>query len=260
MHEYRLSSLPTSLKKKLVEQHIDIIEEKFNQRKSWLLYVKSSLDKLLETYEVEYTRLDVSDTGWDELWRNYLEDGWLTDKVYYCFEKKRFRDKRRTIRINPALAFGTGSHATTQIAARLLEGVAKGQTVFDIGTGSGILSILASIAGAKKVFACDIDAVAVMNAKENVGLNKCDNIYLWAGGIESFDPHARPSVVVANIITSVLTPLHPHIQTLRPKYIIYSGILNKEGESFFSSLDMHGYQPDNILRMKEWCGIRLKMT
>ncbi|MDR0454418.1 MAG: 50S ribosomal protein L11 methyltransferase [Deferribacteraceae bacterium] len=259
MLEYRLSSMPASLKKKLTGQGINIIEEKFNQRKSWLLYVTSNIDRLLNRYEIDYIHQDIKDTGWDTLWRDYIKDGWLTDNVYFCFENKDFRDKRLSIQINPALAFGTGGHSTTQIAARLLERVANRRTVLDIGTGSGILAILASLTGAKKVFACDTDSVAIMNAKENTGLNSRDNIYLWTGGIESFAVKSKPSVVVANIISSVLKCLHPYVLALNPEYIIYSGLTLKEKDKFFSSIPTKGYKPDEILVINEWCGIRFKM-
>jgi len=259
MREYRLTSMPTLLKKELAKQDIDIIEEKFNQRKSWLLYVNIAINKLLDRYGINYTCRNIKDTGWDKLWKNYLEDGWLTEKVYYCFDKKICKNKPLSILINPSLAFGTGGHVSTQIAARLLEKVANRQTVLDIGTGSGILAILASITGANKVFACDVDALAITNAKENIGLNRCKNIYIWTGGINSFAFKAKPTVIVTNIVTSVLIDLHPQILMYKPKYIIYSGILLKETEEFVSSIHIKNYQPDALLHMKEWCGMRFKM-
>jgi ribosomal protein L11 methyltransferase len=250
--------MPTALKREIKNLPIEVVEESFKRRRSWLLYSYKDISKLLRLHNVEFIKERVEDTGWDTRWRNYLQDGWLTDNVYYCFEPKKFDDGRKVIEINPALAFGTGGHATTQIAARLLEPIAKGHDVLDIGTGSGILAILASLSGAKRVFACDIDAVAIKNASENVSINRCSNVHLWAGGVESTSTEFRPGIVVANIISSVLAKIHPQIITLHPEYIIYSGILQREGCEFFSVLKTHGYEPDAVLHIEEWSGIRLK--
>ncbi|MDR2869965.1 MAG: 50S ribosomal protein L11 methyltransferase [Deferribacteraceae bacterium] len=258
MQEYRLKSLPTPLKRELKLKGLEIIEEKFKHRKSWLVYSVERLEELLQGYGVSFEQQDVEATGWEERWKDYLRDGWLTDSVYYCFDDKIFDDDRAVIRINPALAFGTGSHATTQIAARLMEGVVAKQKVLDIGTGSAILAILASLKGAKSVYACDVDAVAINNARENVALNGCENVHLWAGEVTSISTALKPNVVVANIITSVLQPLHPFILTLHPKYIIYSGITEREGPDFIAALALKEYQPDDILHMDKWCGVRLK--
>jgi ribosomal protein L11 methyltransferase len=258
MLQYRLTVMPTPLKRALKKLPIEIAKESFKRKKSWLLYSHKDISPILKEHNVEFKKENIADTGWEIRWRDYIQDGWLTDNAYYCFEPKSVGAGKIAIQINPALAFGTGSHATTQIAARLMENHVKGQTVLDIGTGSGILAILASMSGAHTVFACDIDPIAIKNATENITLNKCKNIHLWAGGIESINPKFKPNVVVANIISSVLQTIHPQIVTLHPKYIIYAGILKKDGGNFFSSIKTHKYEPESILHIKEWSGILLK--
>jgi ribosomal protein L11 methyltransferase len=246
------------LKGELERLSVHIAEERFGRRTSWLLYSETSLDELFSSKDIVFEKKAVDDSGWEYLWQNYIEEGWLTEKVYYCFKEKTFVDGRIPVYINPSLAFGTGNHPTTKIAARLLEKVTKTAVILEIGTGSAILAIMASKLGCKAVYACDSDAVALKNAKENISVNACDNIFLWAGTVTSIKPSFKPHIVVANIITSVLKEIHPYILTLRPKYIIYSGILKKEGSDFISSIDTHGYQPDEVLHSKEWSGIRLK--
>jgi ribosomal protein L11 methyltransferase len=260
MYEYRLKTLPTVFKKALKAKGFDIIEEKFKHKKTWLVYSNDDINSFLDEHQIVYERNDVEDTGWDERWKDFLQDGWLTDSVYYCFDDKPFTDERTVIRINPALAFGTGNHDTTQIAARLIENIVRGQKVLDIGTGSGILAILSSLKGAKSVYACDVDAVAINNARENVALNARENVHIWTGEVTSISTTLKPCVVVANIITSVLATLHPHILTMNPKYIVYSGILSKEGSDFMALIadSAKDYQPDEIMHRGKWCGIRLK--
>lgn len=250
--------MPAELKKQLKQMRIDIIEERFKRKKTWVIYSEKPLDRLLNKYDAEYNMIEVEDSGWEEFWKNYLEEGWLTDSVYYCFDDKTFDDGREVIRINPALAFGTGSHPTTKLAARLLEKVSKGAKVLDVGTGSAILAILASLKGAKCVYACDIDEVSTVNAHDNIKRNDCSNIYVWAGGITSVSTKLNPSVVVANIISSELVKLHPHILTLNPKHIIYSGILQKECSDFINTVKTNGYEPDEVINMEGWMGIRFK--
>ncbi|MDR2400414.1 MAG: 50S ribosomal protein L11 methyltransferase [Deferribacteraceae bacterium] len=246
------------LRRELEELSVQIAEEKFGRKTSWLLYAEISLDPLLAAKDIVFEKKTVDDSGWENLWQNYIEEGWLTEKVYYCFKEKFFDDGRIPVFINPSLAFGTGSHPTTKLAARLLEKVAKAAIMLEIGTGSAILSIMASKLGYKAVYACDNDVRALKNAKENVDANCCENVFLWAGSVTSVKPTLKPYLVVANIITSALKEIHPYILTLHPKYIIYSGILKKEGNTFISSIDTHGYQPDEVLHSKEWSGIRLK--
>jgi ribosomal protein L11 methyltransferase len=246
------------LRAELEKLSVHIAEERFGRKTSWLLYSETPLDPLFSSKDIVFEKKAVDDSGWEYLWQNYIAEGWLTEKVYYCFKEKTFEDARIPVFINPSLAFGTGSHPTTRIAARLLEKVAKAAVMLEIGTGSAILAIMASKLGYKAVYACDSDAMALKNAKENINANRCGNIFLWAGSITSLSPSFKPYTVVANIISSALKEIHPHILTLRPKYIIYSGILKKEGNSFISSIDTHGYHPDEVLHSKEWSGIRLK--
>ncbi|MDR2105152.1 MAG: 50S ribosomal protein L11 methyltransferase [Deferribacteraceae bacterium] len=247
-----------ALKRQLELLSVQIAEEKFGRKASWLLYSESSLDDLLASRDIVFEKKTVDDSGWENLWQNYIEEGWLTEKVYYCFKEKTFDDGRIAVFINPSLAFGTGNHPTTRLAARLLEKVAKAAVMLEIGTGSAILAIMASKLGYKAVYACDNDIRALKNAKENINSNCCDNIFLWAGSIRAVKPTFKPYLVAANIISTALKEIHPYILRLHPKYIVYSGILKKEGSSFISSLDMHGYQPEEVLHSKEWSGIRLK--
>jgi ribosomal protein L11 methyltransferase len=247
-----------ALKSELEALSVQIVEEKFGRQLSWLLYAKIPLDDLLASKDVIFEKKTVEENGWENLWHNYIEEGWLTEKAYYCFKEKSFNDSRIPIFINPSLAFGTGNHPTTKIAARLLEKVSKAVVMLEIGTGSGILSILASKLGFKTVYACDNDPQALKNAQENISINRCGNIFLWAGSVASVRLALKPYIVVANIISSVLKEIHPHILTLRPEYIVYSGLLKKEGNGFLSSIDMHGYQPEEVLHMKEWSGVRLR--
>jgi ribosomal protein L11 methyltransferase len=131
------------------------------------------------------------------------------------------------------MAFGTGTHATTLLSIRALEGglKKKGLSVLDVGTGSGILSIIAAKLGAKEVWGIDIDGVAVENARENVELNRVSAIVRIRKG-RLGDLHKRFDVVVANIDLKSLRKMRRHLLSHLKKggLLILSGILEQEKE------------------------------
>lgn len=115
------------------------------------------------------------------------------------------------MRLDPDMAFGTGSHPTTALMLQALEQVIRGgETMIDVGTGSGILAIAAKLLGVKHVLATDVDDVAVNNAEANLALNPVSDIDVIANDLLSgIDQQA--DVICANILAEVLVPLIPQI-------------------------------------------------
>ena len=177
------------------------------------------------------------------------------------------------IRLDPGMAFGTGQHATTQLALELLEiAIADTDVVADIGTGSGILSIAAAKLGAKRVDAVDLDETTIPIAQSNIQLNKVDSVIrLYQGdGLNALERQKYP-LIVANIPTKVLLPMIPRC----PKFLepggrlILSGILATETQQIEAQLGANGFQMLEIRQMKErseatqsgenWVGILAQM-
>jgi ribosomal protein L11 methyltransferase len=153
------------------------------------------------------------------------------------------------INIDPGMAFGTGNHATTRLILSLLDKhVIRGDSVLDVGTGTGILAIAAAKLGASPVYAFDIDATAVRTARENCRANRClDGIFLWAGDVAirrgvSFD------LILANILSKLLTPLLPDLCAwLKPGgKILLAGMLREERAQFETLLK------DNIMTVTDF--------
>jgi ribosomal protein L11 methyltransferase len=149
--------------------------------------------------------------------------------------------------IDPAMAFGTGEHATTRGVLRLMQGVVRpGDRVADLGAGSAVLAIAAALLGASRVAAIESDADAIGNAEENVRANGVsDRVVVIEGDAEAILPHVAPvRVVLANIISSVLIALLPAIRSSldRDGVAIFSGILRDEREEFVSALIRSGWQ------------------
>lgn len=161
---------------------------------------------------------------------------WLADKL----------DEATTVVIEPAMAFGTGEHATTRGVARLLHKLSPmPANVADIGAGSAVLSICAAKLGASRVVAVEIDEDAIGNAEENVRANKVDDrVHVIQGDATTILPLLAPvDLVLANIISSVLTELLPIVaESLAPRgHAILSGILQTESEAMLGEIEKGGW-------------------
>ena len=132
------------------------------------------------------------------------------------------------IKIDPALAFGTGHHPTTSSCLKAISNhIEEGMEVVDVGCGSGILAIAARKLGAV-VDLCDTDEVSVINAKENFALNETDYREIWEGSISNTDK--TYDLVIANIVADVLVFIASDLKKATRSKLILSGILDKYEE------------------------------
>lgn len=162
-----------------------------------------------------------------------------------------------TIRIEPAMAFGTGEHATTRLCLSLLQRVIRpGDTVADLGSGSAVLSIAAAKLGASRVGAIEIDPDATANAEENVARNEVGStVHLFEGDTAVLLPLIAPvRVVIANILSSVILELLPVMRdALTPDgEAILSGILLEERERMLEKLAEAGWSVTREESEGEW--------
>ena len=174
---------------------------------------------------------------WMEEWKKGFEAFELVDGVWVVPSWLSVPDEAKVpLFIDPGMAFGTGTHATTKIAAQLLQSTLKEgglkQSLLDVGTGTGVLSILARRLGVEKVYATEIDEAAREVAKENVTKNQVDHIIVFDEQVE--DLVDRCDLVVANIIDGVLVQLQDHLKRLcKPGgHMILTGILKERENSF----------------------------
>ena len=163
--------------------------------------------------------------------------------------------------IMPRMAFGTGTHESTQICLVFLEKVPRPlQTVLDLGTGSGILAIAAAKLGAARVLAVDIDEVCMTNARENAAANHVDKVVevrlgsLESAGSETFD------LVTANINRNVILSFLPDMkQTLNMDgRILLSGLLYSEKSTIEEAVQNCGYKILNQKQKGEWIGFVIR--
>jgi ribosomal protein L11 methyltransferase len=156
-------------------------------------------------------------------------------------------DPATTVVIDPAMAFGTGEHATTRGVIRLMQTIAvAGASVADLGAGSAVLSIAAAKLGAARVVAIEVDADAGGNAMENIRTNGvADRVHYLEGDAASLLPLVAPvDIVLANILSSVLLGLLPliHDSLVPAGHAILSGILFEERPTILDALARNGWQ------------------
>jgi ribosomal protein L11 methyltransferase len=128
----------------------------------------------------------IDEEDWANAWKKYYNTFSITENVTIkpSWQDVTISENKIVIELDPGMAFGTGTHETTKMCAVLIEKYIKdGDTVFDVGTGSGILAIMAAKLGASNVLAYDIDEVAVRVAKENSTINKANEVVTFSKGI-----------------------------------------------------------------------------
>lgn len=200
---------------------------------------------------------DINEEDWTENWKQYYHPIEVGEKVLIVPEWEEIDKscKRQILRIDPGMAFGTGTHETTRLSIEALEKVIEpNMKVLDIGTGSGILAIASILLGAGEAMGIDIDSMAVKNAKENVRLNNLeDKIEIKKGDLlDSVDE--QYDLLVSNIVCEILLRMMEDIKkVLRPNGIfISSGIIDSKEDEMRDGLIRHGFKIIERLEEKNW--------
>jgi len=185
------------------------------------------------------------DVDWSSAWRERIGAHELGALAIVPPWLAAGRDAARTIVIEPEMAFGTGEHETTRCVVRLMPGVIRdGDAVADLGAGSAVLAIAAAKLGARRVAAIELDHDAIANAELNVQANGvADRVTVLEGDAAILLPLVAPvRVVLANILSSVITQLLPHIGAAIPRggAAIFSGILVAERDGVLAALEAAG--------------------
>lgn len=199
---------------------------------------------------------EVHEEDWANNWKKYYKPTKIGKKIVVkpIWENYEKKDNEIIIEMDPGMAFGTGTHETTKMCIEALEKyVSSGTTVFDIGTGSGILAITAAKLGAKKVIGVDLDPVAIDSAKENVEFNNLNNIEILHGNLMEVI-EGKADVIVANIIADVIMLLSEDVKKfLQPGgYFISSGIIKDRREDVVSKLTSIGFNIKEVNILGEW--------
>ena len=195
---------------------------------------------------------NVADEDWENNWKQFYKPMEIGNRLLVVPQWEKASDPKRVkLVLNPGLTFGTGSHATTRLCLQALDThIHGGESVLDLGCGSGILSIAALRLGAARAFACDIDEKCVEVAYENAALNGIgkDRYTVRWGDVLS-DPELRCEmgtgydIVVANIVADVIMGLSPAVHGLLREggLFLCSGIIDDRAAEVLQKLKADGW-------------------
>lgn len=191
---------------------------------------------------IDWTLTEVKEEKWATAWKEFYHPVQITDKLTIVPTWETYTPhspEEHIIELDPGMAFGTGTHQTTRLCLEAVEKyVVAGDDVIDVGTGSGVLSILAAKLGANSVLALDLDDVAVRAAQENIDVNKVGDIVEVTTGnlLEGVDRNV--DVVVANILADVILMFPDDVyRVLKPGGLfIASGIIETKVEEVAAAI------------------------
>ena len=204
---------------------------------------------------------EVDEEDWANSWKQYFHPVKISKRftivptweVYTPVESDEL-----IIELDPGMAFGTGTHPTTVLCLQALEKYLEpGQTIVDVGTGSGVLAIGAALLGAKHITALDLDEVAVRAAQENVTYNHADDrITVLKGNLlDSIDE--PPDLIIANILADVIMSFSQDAyQLVKPGGLfITSGIIGAKRDEVRNDLSAQGFEIVETVLMEDWVAI-----
>ncbi len=216
------------------------------------------------------TYTPIKDQNWMEAWKKNYHPLAIGKRflILPAWVDPPKNEQRLLIRINPAMAFGTGTHPSTKLCLHLMEAhLSPGHPVIDVGCGSGILSIAALKMGASQALAIDISAKAIASTQENVALNDIDPAHLEIeqGSVDavrngSFSLKQAPFVLV-NILAPIIIRLFGQglADLVTPGGLIFlSGILDHQGKMIRQAAKAVGLQMVDQLTIEDWVGLAFR--
>ncbi|WP_285756146.1 50S ribosomal protein L11 methyltransferase [Parageobacillus sp. G301] len=224
--------------------------------------IKQAINNLL-LYDIDIgknkiTISEVNEEEWATAWKKYYNPVKISEKFTIVPTWETYEpvsSDELIIELDPGMAFGTGTHPTTVMCIQALEKYMKpGDTVIDVGTGSGILSIAAAMLGAKSVRALDLDPVAVDSARLNVKLNKVQHIVTVSQNNLLDHIEEQANVIVANILAEIILRFVDNAYRLLEKngYFITSGIIQAKKQEVKEGLMKAGFAIEETLVMEDW--------
>ena len=251
--------------------YLDFYLEEDADKDAVLKEIKNALEELrgfMDIGEGSVSESQTEDKDWINNWKEYFHQFYVDDiLIVPSWEEVKPEDQDKMIlHIDPGTAFGTGMHETTQLVIRQLKKYVKEDTLLlDVGTGSGILGIVALKLGAKHVVGTDLDPCAVPAVAENKAANDIpDEAFEMMIGNIIDDPSVQEEVgyekydiVAANILADVLVPLTPVIvrQMKKGAYYITSGILDVKEEVVTEAVKEAGLTLVEVTRQGEWVSV-----
>ncbi len=251
--------------------YLSFYVEEDADKEALLASVKEALEDLknfVDIGEGTITESETEDKDWINNWKQYFHQFYVDDiLIIPSWEEVKPEDQgKMIIHIDPGTAFGTGMHETTQLCMRQLKKYVTPETeLLDVGTGSGILSIVSLKLGARHAVGTDLDPCAISATKENLEANDIPegSMDVMIGNIID-DPAVQEQVgfekydiVAANILAEVLVPLTPVIchQLKKGGIYITSGIIDDKEETVVNAVKAAGLEVLEVTHQGEWVSV-----
>ena len=210
----------------------------------------------------EITISGVNEEDWANSWKAYYKPIRIGEKIVIvpAWEKYEAREGDIIVRMDPGMAFGTGTHETTRLVIGLREKYVRPEMrVLDVGCGSGILAICASKLGAAQCKAYDIDPVAVKVARENIKDSGITNVTCDVSDLlrQVDRSHAPYQIICANIVADIIIRMTPDVGELMDEksMILASGIIVERSDDVIQCFDAHGFRIMERVEENGWCAL-----
>ena len=240
-----------TLKVFLTELNCNPIEVLQTERE--ILKSRGFTDEELGSWEIQLDEKENQD--WSKKWKEKWTVTHVTEKIAVVpsWLKYEPKDDEITITLDPGCAFGTGTHQTTQLCMKAIEKyLKKGDSIADIGTGSGILAICAKKFGAGIAYGCDNDETVIDVCIENAGVNGVNDIKFELKTADKLTE--KYDFVCANILHNILAEIMgdlKNIMKLQAKMVL-SGILDEKKPVVLDAIDKHGLKIVETLTQDQW--------
>ena len=255
------------------KQYWDYIDESLTKRFEGVSRIKfyliddadgrANLNRIQEKLQKEIQISYVDDENWEYTWRQNFQPIEIGDRLEIVpewIEADSQKKGRIPLRLEPGLAFGTGTHATTRLCLKILDGLdLRQKRVLDLGCGSGILGIASLLLGAAECKACDVDSNARTATTQNAKLNQIETLPVYIGNILS-DEKLRQrlgtgyDLVVANIVADVIKPLTGYVSQFMKEdgYFLCSGIIADRAQEIEETLKSNNFEIQKHLQEENW--------
>ena len=258
--------------------HVDLIEQELLERDRTHslihVYIKQEKDALecvefikarldAEGIEYETSIVGVNEEDWANNWKQYYHTQRIGKRIVVTPSWEEYTPSGDDVqmRLDPGMAFGTGTHDTTRLCLELLEEVVTPETrILDVGTGSGILSVGGVLLGAPSALGVDIDPVAVKVANENAEINEVTDKTEFVCGDLTDKVHGKFEIVTANIVADVIIRLLSTVKNylLKGGVLIVSGIIDTRADEVENACHEAGFVTEKRLEHGGWVAIKLR--
>ncbi len=227
-------------------------------------FLRSMMQK--DGIEGEIKMIGLNEEDWANAWKAYYKPIKIGSRIVIvpAWEKYEASPEELIVRMDPGMAFGTGTHETTRLVIGLLEKyTAPGVRMLDVGTGSGILAICASKLGAGECKAYDIDPMSVRVARENIADSGLSNITCDQSDLlRSVDlSGGKYGLVCANIVADIIIRMTPdvHRYIADDGVLLASGIIMERSQDVVSCFEQHGFEIVERAEENGWCALVVRL-